>query len=91
MSLAEIVKYNADYVSQSGFSVSITSNLPVVVITDFNDPDGGFFLDGHEAEEFISEIIKLSNELEKENDGDFKDLTQTDLELSVAKSYIDCL
>lgn len=90
--LAEIVKFNSEYVERSGFSVSIISNLPVVAITDFNDPDGGFYLDGYEAEDFISEIMKLSDELEKENDSDlYKSLTMTDLELSVAKQWIDCL
>lgn len=82
MEWPELLQQMADYVSNSGFTVKVDEKLPTVAI-DNAETDQGFFLQGENAEAFITDVDDL---WEKAGVVDYDVV-----ELAVAKQYIDCL
>jgi len=77
--LAEIVKEQAEYSSESGATVDVDSAYGTVCISARGEDD--IFFQGDDAEQFIAEVDALErqvNELDRET-----------LELAVAKPYVE--
>ena len=83
MELALILINQAEYVTNSGFTVKTNSAYSTVAIDHELDKEDGIFLQGEEADLFIEEAIKLWQEV--------CTLGIDTCELSLAKPYIDAL
>ena len=78
--IKEIIENLAAYTRNSGFTVDVNNSLSTVSIA--NNEGEGFFLQGHEAQEFIDDCKQLA---------ETHDINVETVFLSTAKNYIDCL
>jgi hypothetical protein len=81
-SLKNIVTDMADYVRNSGFTVTASMGEETVEIVDTNDNTTAFFLEYDAAVEFIENAEKLATD------------SGLDLDTAMyceAKSYVDCI
>jgi hypothetical protein len=67
MGLKEILESAAEYTKNSGFSVNVDELLPTVDI-EGEDEDEQFFMQEHEAQQFIDEAEELYNNSDSELD-----------------------
>ncbi len=83
LKLLEIHESQAKYVRDSGYSVEVKPAFSEVSMQHSEDTDCGVFLQGHEADEFLSQADRIYEELHM--------ITMDDVIHSLAKPYIDNL
>ena len=83
MKLQDILHADAEYTRNSGADVEINNSFGWVLISDTTGNQEDIFLQGHDAEEFISEVNRLWNEA--------GEMGQDSIACALAKEYIDCI
>ena len=81
MKLKDIILFNAEYVENSGVSIDINRSQSWVDIQSTGETKIG--LQGHEADEFIAAVDKMSEE--------FPDINCGTIELSFCYDYLTIL
>lgn len=79
--LESIIRRDAQFSRNSGAEVDIDRRLPTVSISWFGSD--GAFLQGPEAEDFLAELEALAV--------DAPDVSREDIELHLARPYVECL
>jgi hypothetical protein len=83
LTLIEIYEHSANFVSNSGYSVEVTSGMGWVAIINTDPETENVFLQGDDAHVFISEATRLHKELQH--------ITLNTIYLALAEPYIECL
>jgi hypothetical protein len=83
MKLQDILHADAEYTRNSGVDVDIVSNYGTVTITDTTGENESIFLQGDDADAFISEVEQLWNET--------GDMDRDTIACALAKPYIECI
>jgi hypothetical protein len=82
--LTEIIKNQAEFVSNSGYTVDVDIRMDTVAIThESGDEDINVFLQSHEGAKFIRKAHAIWEEL--------GDVTEEESWLAEAKQYIESL
>lgn len=81
MKLQDIIAQDVEYMKH--VTVHVVSNYGTVTISDDTGANEDIFMQGDDAEQFISQVDRLWNEL--------GDVSKGELELHLAKPYVDCL
>jgi hypothetical protein len=83
-SISEIIKCQAEFTSNSGFSVSAATLMEEVLIShESEDKQLSVFLQNHEADNFIKKAKNLYDYC--------GDISMDEAYLAEAKPYIECL
>ena len=83
MKLQYILHADAEYALNSGAEVEILSNYGTVTITDTTGQNDDIFMQGDDADAFISEVEQLWNET--------GDMDRDTIACALVKPYIDSL
>lgn len=83
ITLESIIKRDAQFSRNSGAEVEIDRRLPTVAIEWYGTDGDGAFLQGDEAGQFLADVEALSV--------DAPDVSREDIELHLARPYVECL